>query len=505
MIQAEKLTERLGVVTAHEVIIIGCGHSGVVNAVKLRDRGINDFIILERSSRVGGCWRDNTYPGCACDVPSAFYSYSFRTNPEWSHTFAGQEEILAYIEDTVDQIGLCDRLHLNTEMEEAQWLEEEGVWKLTTNRGEYRSRFVIFATGPLTKANIPDIEGISTFPGEIFHSAEWNHEYDLTNKRVAVIGTGASSAQFIPEIQKQVKQLTIFQRTAPWILPRPFDRNITELEKFINRRTPLLQSLSRRRIEALLVLVNYALTHPWAMEMVEPYVRRIIKKQVPDKTLRRKISADFTIGCKRIIFSNEYYPALRQPNLSLIDSGLASIDGNKVIASNGESAEVGAIIFGTGFELTPPPIAHTIRDKDGRFLSERWKTEGPQAYLGTTTYDLPNAFIMVGPNILVYSSFIEIAEWQSNYIADAIMQLKQRNISYFNMLESTCKEYNNRIQGLLGNSVFNSGGCKSYYLGEDGKNIASWPWTIPKLREKLGHFDLINYQIKRKTAARAPT
>ena len=495
MSRTTNLSERRGVIGEHKVIIIGCGHSGVINAYKLRQAGINDFVILEAASRVGGCWRDNTYPGCSCDVPSTFYSYSFRSNPDWSHAYASQKEILKYIEDTVVELGLERKLRLETELIEAQWLPEERRWQLMTNRGEYRSQFVIFATGPLTKASYPDIDGIDSFAGEMFHSVEWNHDYSLEDKRVAVIGTGASAIQFIPEIQNKVKHLTIFQRTAPWVLPRPFDRNISDIEKVINQFTPVLQTLSRRRIEALLVGVNYALTNPWAMRAVEPYVRRIIKKQVPDRELRKKISADFMIGCKRIIFSNDYYPTLRKPHVDLIASGLASIDGNRAVAANGESAEVDAIIFGTGFDLAPPPIAKRIRGLDGRLMSERWQDEGPQAYLGTTTYDVPNAFIMVGPNIMVYSSFIEIVEWQSSYVISAIQQMDERDIEVFNMLEPTSRAYNERVQANLQGTVFNQGGCKSYYLDDNGRNVASWPWSIPELRRKLSHFDLISYQI----------
>ncbi|MDX1693771.1 MAG: NAD(P)/FAD-dependent oxidoreductase [Ketobacteraceae bacterium] len=495
MNKTAQFAEHRGVIAEHKVIIVGCGHSGVINAKKLLDIGVRDFVILEASSRVGGCWRDNTYPGCACDVPSAFYSYSFRTNPDWSHTYAGQKEILSYIEATVSDLRLDKKLRLETELIEARWLPEERRWQLMTNRGEYRSQFVIFATGPLTKASFPDIEGLDSFEGEMFHSVKWNHDYSLEGKRVAVIGTGASSAQFIPEIQSKVKHLTIFQRTAPWVLPRPFDRDISDIEKLINQFTPVLQNLSRRRIEALLVGVNYALTNPWAMKMVEPYVRKIIKKQVPERELRKKISADFMIGCKRIIFSNDYYPTLRKPHVDLIASGLAAIDGNRAVAANGESAEVDAIIFGTGFDLAPPPIAKRIRGLDGRLMSERWQDEGAQAYLGTTTYDLPNAFIMVGPNIMVYSSFIEIVEWQSNYVISAIQQMDDRDIEVFKLLESTCRVYNERVQANLQKTVFNQGGCKSYYLDENGRNVASWPWSIPELRRKLSHFDLISYQI----------
>lgn len=486
------------IIAEHKVIIVGCGHSGVINAVKLLSAGINDFIILERADRPGGCWRENTYPGCACDVPSTFYSYSFRSNPEWSHSYASQPEILRYIEDTVREQDLLKNLRLGTDMLDAEWLSGEQRWRLVTNHGEYRAQFVIFATGPLTKASIPDIPGIDQFKGDVFHSAAWNHGCDLKGKRVAVIGTGASAAQFVPEIQKVVGEMAVFQRTAPWVLPRPFDRDVSELEKIINRRTPLLQTLSRRRVQSLLVAVNYALTHPWVMKTIEPYLKRVLKKQIPDRKLRDKLTPSFTIGCKRIIFSNDYYRALQQKNAGVIASALARIDGNRVIAENGEKFEADVIIFGTGFDLMPPPVAKVIKCGDGEYLAERWHREGPQAYLGTTVYDLPNAFLMVGPNILVYSSFIELAEWQSNYIVDAIKQLDKRNIGQFNLTRDVSDEYNQQVQSLLEGTVWNSGGCKSYYLGENGRNVASWPWTVPTLERKLSQFDLITYQISKR-------
>lgn len=485
------------IVAEHKVIIIGCGHSGVINGVKLRSAGIDDFVILERADQVGGCWRENTYPGCACDVPSAFYSYSFRTNPNWSHTYATQGEILAYIQDTVQQMGLAEKLRLNTELLDAQWLEGESCWRLMTNQGEYRARFVVFATGPLTKTNTPNIDGIESFPGDMFHSAKWDHQCNLEGRRVAVVGTGASAIQIIPKIQSKASQLTVFQRTAPWVLPRPFDRKISDIEKKINQYTPVLQTLSRKRIESLLVLVNYGLTHSWAMKLIEPYLKQLLVHQVPDKKLRQKITADFTVGCKRIIFSNDYYKALSKNNVTLIASELNAVEGGQLAAANGESSEVDVIIFATGFDLMPPPVAKKIHSTDGRYLSDRWAEESPQAYLGTTLYDLPNAFLMVGPNILVYSSFIEIAEWQADYIVDAIRTMDSRGIRRFNLLKATSEEYNQRVQKNLAGTVFNSGGCKSYYLDSNGRNVASWPWTVPKLKRKLSEFDLISYQISR--------
>jgi cation diffusion facilitator CzcD-associated flavoprotein CzcO len=495
MENVSKINSKSKVVSEHKVIIVGCGHSGVINAYKLQEANISDFIILERADRAGGCWRENTYPGCACDVPSTFYSYSFRRNPDWSHSFPGQEEILGYIEDTIKELELNKKIRFNTEMFEAEWLPNEKRWSITTSAGEFRSQFVIFATGPLTDANIPEVNGLEDFSGEVFHSAQWNHDVDLEGKRVAVIGTGASAIQFIPEVQKVAKHVTVFQRTAPWVLPRPMSREISGIEKFINRHTSILQNLSRRRIEMMLVPMNYGLTHPRVMKWVEPYVRNILKKQVRDKTLRDKVSPNFTIGCKRVLFSNDYYRALKKPNVDVIASGLNEVQGNKAIASNGESIEADVIIFGTGFQISPPPIAHMIRGMDGRLLAERWEEESAQAFVGTTMWDMPNAFVMIGPNILVYSSFIEIVEWQTGYIIDAIKKMDERGLETFRLKKKESDEYNDWIQKNLSNSVFSTGGCQSYYLDDKGRDIASWPWTISKLKKRLSEFDLINYQI----------
>lgn len=481
--------------SSYKVLIIGCGHSGIINAVKLREAGIEDFMILEKSDRIGGTWRENTYPGCGCDVPSAFYSYSFNLNPNWSHAFSRQGEILSYMEDTFDKMGLGKNIRLNTELLQAKWSDEKRRWQVKTDKGLYDSQYIIYSTGPLTQPLMPDIPGLKDFKGEIFHSAQWNHDYDLKGKNVAVIGTGASAVQFVPEIQKEVKNLSILQRTAPWVLPRP-DKEISNLRKKIVARFPFIQKMERNQTRALLILINYALIHPWLMEKIEPSLKKMMAKMVKDPVLLKNILPDFTLGCKRIIFSSDYFKTLQKSNVSLLPHALERVEGNEVVAANGERVEVDAIIFGTGFDLSSFPVASRIQCDDGRTLADRWREEGAQAYLGTTIKDLPNAFYMVGPNIMVYSSFIEIAEWQTAYIVDAIRKADKRNIEVIHLSAKASDAYNKRVQDNLGGTVWNSGGCDSYYLDEHGVNHASWPWTVPALKRKLSYFDLISYEIK---------
>ena len=478
----------------HRIVIVGCGLSGIAVAVKLREAGIHDFVILEKADRPGGTWRENTYPGCGCDVPSVFYSYSFNLNPDWNYAYARQPEIQAYIEDTVAREHLAPRIRYHTELQEARWDEHARRWALDTSAGIYRAQFVIFACGPITEPSIPDIPGLKDFTGPVFHSARWRHDVNLAGQRVAVVGTGASAIQFVPELQKTARQLTVFQRTAPWVFQRP-NPKIPAWLKRVHRQFPVTQQLERAAIETLVLGVNYGLTHPKVMEAIEPAAKAQLRRRVPDASLYAKVEPNFTIGCKRILFSNDWYETLQQPNVELIDAGLARVEGNVVVSSRGESREVDAIVFGTGFDVTHPPVAKRIRCATGELLAERWAEEGPQAYLGSTMADLPNAFLMVGPNIVVYSSFISVAEYQCNYVVDAIRQADARGVEVFRLPREFQRAYNIEVQRKLQPTVWNSGKCVSYYLDEHGRNLAGWPGTIPQLKKKLSRFDLVNYQV----------
>jgi len=480
----------------HRVVIVGGGLSGIAVAVKLKQAGIHDFVILERADRPGGTWRENTYPGCGCDVPSVLYSYSFAPRFAWSRAFAPQPEILSYIEETVSSMGLRSKMHFGTELTEASWNDGDRRWELQTSAGRYRAQFMVMAAGPLTEPSIPQVPGLRDFEGAIFHSARWDHDFDLRGKRVAIIGTGASAIQFTPEVQKLAAQVHVFQRTAPWVLPRPNPRTTPTLRS-LRRHVSGVEALERAGVQGLIRLINFGLIHPSAMRAVEPAARRVLRRSVPDADLHRKVSPKFTIGCKRILFSNQWYETLAQDNVELLDSGLARIEpGKKVVSARGDVREVDAIIFGTGFDVRHPPIAKRVRCTTGEMLAERWNREGAQAYLGTTIADLPNAFLMIGPNIVAYTSFISVAEWQSAYIVDAIRQAEQRGLEVIRLPRTRQDSYNETVQTQLQGTVWNAGGCVSYYLDEHGRNIAAWPGTLPELKKRLSRFDLMNYQVR---------
>lgn len=484
----------------HQTIVIGAGISGVAAAVKLRKAGINDFVVLERATDVGGTWRDNTYPGCGCDVPSALYSFSFAPSQNWSHLFAKQPEIHRYVQDVVKQFNLNDVLRFGCELLEARWDAAQHLWLIQTSTGNYSARSVIFATGPITEPQIPKIDGLDSFKGEMFHSARWRHDIDLTGKRIAVIGTGASAIQFIPQIQPLAKHVVVFQRTAPWVLPKP-DMQLGTRAKKLLTRYPEVQQKWRAAVSGSLKLINFGLRHPDTLQPVSWLSKQLLKLQVHDSTLRGKITPNFTIGCKRLLFANNYYPALQANNCDVVASGLVKVEGNTVIAANGERSEVDVIIWGTGFEVSHPPIGQRVINANGQRLSELWKNSSPEAFLGTALQDTPNAFLVLGPNILVYDSFIGIAEAQLDYIVDGIVKIQQHNIEQIVIKKQVLESHNQAVQQGLQNTVFNRGGCSSYYLDANGRNFAAWPWSLAHLKQRLQRLNLSDYDLRYKAQA----
>ena len=381
----------------YDTFIVGAGISGLATAITLNRTGYQNFKIIEKADRVGGTWRENTYPGCGCDVPSSLYSYSFAPSNRWSHLFARQPEILEYLEKVSDDFGITPLIEFNNELNEARWDEKRHLWQLDTQQGQYLSRTVVFATGPITESRIPDIPGLDTFKGEMFHSARWNHDYDLTGKRIAVIGTGASAIQFVPRIQPQAKELHVFQRTAPWVLPKP-DMHLGKTGKQLIGRYPAIQSSWRKTVAGCLNVINFGLRNPAFLKPVNTAARQLLKLQIRDPELRKAVTPNFDIGCKRILFANDYYDALQADNTSLIPSGLVKVEGNTVIAANGERREVDVIIWGTGFDVSHPPIGDKVFNAKGEKWADLWKDSSPEAYLGTALKDSPNAFLILGPN-----------------------------------------------------------------------------------------------------------
>ncbi|HET8681971.1 MAG TPA: NAD(P)/FAD-dependent oxidoreductase [Micromonosporaceae bacterium] len=486
------------------VVVVGAGLSGIAAAVKLRRSGISDIVVLERADRVGGTWRDNTYPGCAVDIPAPVYSFSFRPNPDWSRNFPTQPELLAYIEDTVRQFDLAGCLRLDTELVEAAWSDERQRWVLATTRGRFVAQHVIFASGLLTEPRIPDVPGLDGFPGRMFHSARWDHGVDLAGKRVAVIGTGCSSVQIIPEIQPVVARLYVFQRTAAWVVPR-LDMRFPAAVRRLFRRLPFAQRVFRRFLD-LVVLRGMALVMRRASvaRLLNPAGRWMIRRQVPDATLRRALTPDFTIGCKRLLLSNTYLPALCRSNVELVPSALAEVDGDELVAADGTRAGVDVIVFGSGFELRHPPIADRIRCRDGRLLSEVWAKDTPEAYRATTLPGLPNAYLLLGPNIVMYNSLLALAESQLEYVIDAIRTAQERGLAALEVRPEPFRSFNDELQRDLAPSVYNNGGCSSFYLDEHGRNFVSSPWSFARLRRDLSRFDIENYDTVRACAPGGP-
>lgn len=478
-------------VQTHEVIIIGAGFAGIGAAIKLRQAGI-DFVLLEKTSEVGGVWRENTYPDCACDVPSTLYSYSFAPNPNWQHLFAKQAEIKAYSQDTAEKFGIMANIRFQHTLTKSCWNAAKNVWDLETSGGRYSARFVIMACGPMHKPLIPHIKGIETFSGKTFHSATWDNEYELSGKRVAVIGSGGSAIQFLPAIQAKVKQLTLFQRTAPWVLPKA-DLKISARWQAIFKALPFSQSLFRTTLFFGFEFLNHNLKSRWFSRRLEKATIKNIYRGVKDETLRKKLIPDYTLGCKRILLSNTWYRALSKENVDVLP-GVTEIQGNTVIASDGSSSEVDVIIYGTGFEVSNPPVGKLIVGSDGKTLAEQWDGS-PEAYLGTMTHHCPNLFLTLGPNLYTYTSAFVIIEAQIKYISSAIEKARAKKITTITVDQDNCDALNKNIQASLQGTVWNSG-CSSYFIDKNGRNSTNWPWSTMKMRRRLSDFKLQEYQIE---------
>ncbi|MFJ3041021.1 flavin-containing monooxygenase [Streptomyces tendae] len=484
------------------VAVIGSGFGGLGAAVRLRREGITDFVVLERSGSVGGTWRDNSYPGCACDVPSHLYSFSFAPNPEWPRTFSGQEHIRAYLEHVTDTFGLRPHLRFDSEVQRMAWDAEQLRWEIETVRGTLTADVVVSATGPLSDPKTPDVPGLDSFPGKVFHSARWDHDYDLAGKRVAMIGTGASAIQIVPSIQPKVGRLTLFQRTPAWVMPR-MDRAISGAERALHRALPATTKLRRGLLWGIRELQVQAFTkHPNELGFVEQIAKRNMGAAIKDPALRAKLTPDYRIGCKRILLSSTYYPALAKPNVDVVASGLSEVRGSTLVAADGTEAEVDAIIFGTGFHVTDMPIAERVVGADGRTLAETWKG-GMEALRGGTAAGFPNFMTVIGPNTgLGNSSMILMIESQLNYMADYLRQLNVLGgRTALDPRPAAVRNWNHRVQERMKRTVWNTGGCTSWYLDASGRNTTVWPGTTAEFRRETRRVDLAEYQVLRPAPA----
>ncbi|MET8559378.1 NAD(P)/FAD-dependent oxidoreductase [Streptomyces flaveolus] len=486
------------------VAVIGSGFGGLGAAVRLRREGITDFVVLERADSVGGAWRDNSYPGCACDVPSHLYSFSFAPNPDWPRVFSGQRHIRAYLEHITDLFGLRPHIRFDSEVKLMSWDNENLRWTIETTRGALTADVVVSATGPLSDPKIPDIPGLESFPGKVFHSARWDHDYDLRGKRVAVVGTGASAIQIVPAIQPRVGRLTLFQRTPPWVMPR-VDRAISGAERWLHRRLPVTARARRGLLWGIRELQVQAFTkRPDELGLVEQLAKRNIARAVKDPALRAKLTPDYRIGCKRILLSSAYYPALARPNVDVVASGLSGIRGSTLVAADGTEAEADAIIFGTGFHVTDMPIAERVVGAEGTTLAESWKN-GMRALRGASAAGFPNWMTIIGPNTgLGNSSMILMIESQLNYMADYLRQLDVLGgRTALDARPAAVDAWNDRVQERMKRTVWNTGGCTSWYLDASGRNTTIWPGTTAEFRRATRRVDLAEYEVLRKPAPAA--
>jgi len=478
------------------IVIIGAGFSGLGMAIRLKRAGIEDFVVLERATDVGGTWRANTYPGCQCDVPSHLYSFSFALNPNWSRTYAPQPEIWEYLREVTDRFGIRERIRFDTEVQESIWDEGERRWIIETSRGTIAAPILIAGPGPLTEPSYPDIPGLERFQGTVFHSADWNHEHDLEGERVAVIGTGASAIQLVPHVQRHASKLHVFQRTPPWVLPHS-DRPITGFERSLYRRIPYLQRMVRRGIYWIRESVVPGLTRNQVLlKPLQLAARRHLRRQVRDPKLRERLTPDYTIGCKRILPSNTWYPAITKANVEVVTDGIAEIRERSIVTADGTEREIDTLICATGFHVTDIPAAEGIRGRDGRTLAEIWDGS-PQAYLGTTIAGFPNLFMLLGPNTgLGHTSVVIMVEAQIAYVMGCLRTMAERGTETVEVKASAQERYNERLQARLADGVWSAGGCQSWYIDRNGRNATIWPEFTWRFRQRTARFDPESYEIR---------
>jgi cation diffusion facilitator CzcD-associated flavoprotein CzcO len=483
----------------YDVIVIGTGFAGLGMAIKLRRSGEHNFLVLEKAGAVGGTWRENTYPGCACDVQSHLYSFSFEPNPRWSRMFAPQPEIRAYLEHCTDKYGVREHIRFNEELTSGQFDEARGIWEMETNGGEHRytARVVVAGFGPLSRPELPQIDGIDSFQGKFFHSAQWDADYDLTGKRVAVVGTGASSIQFVPQIARKVAKLKLFQRTPAWVLPKP-DRPTTAIERRLFKRFPALQEAYRNLIYWRLETRVLGFTlHPKVMKAVELIARAHIRRAISDPELRAKVTPHYTIGCKRILISNDYYPALARDNVEVIGGGVQRVTPTGVVDGDGVEHDVDVIIYGTGFQVHDPLGGLKVVGRDGVELGELWRQQGIEAYLGTTVAGFPNLFVLVGPNTgLGHNSIIFMIESQVHYVIEALKAMRVADAGFVDVRADRQREFNDDLQAQLDGAVWSSG-CASWYLDGNGKNRTLWPGFTFNFRRATGEFKTQDYEFSK--------
>jgi cation diffusion facilitator CzcD-associated flavoprotein CzcO len=482
-----------------KVVIIGAGFGGLAAAIRLKQEQEQDFVVLERADDVGGVWRENRYPGCACDVQSHLYSYSFAPNSRWSFQFSPQPEIWDYLRRCAQSFQVLEHIQFNTAVRSLHWSEELGEWVIGTVHGEYRGRYVFAGMGALSDPQIPALEGLGDFKGLVFHSAQWPRDLNLEGKAVCVVGTGASAIQFIPKIQPVVSELYLFQRTAAWVVKRG-DFAITRKARERFRRFPWLQQWARFSIYVQREGLAFGFRNPLVMRVVQRQAIRHMHASIQDPALRRKLTPRYTMGCKRILVSDDYYPALAQPNVYVVPSGLERITEHGVVGSDGIEHKVDVIIFGTGFQVQDLPYSHYIYGRGGQSLADVWQGS-PRSLTGTMVSGFPNLFLLHGPNtVLGHTSMIYMLETQVEQALRLIRRAEQSGVAIVEARVEAQKRYIAWVDRKLRGTVWVSVGCKSWYMDQTGRNASIWPSYTFIYRSRALNIRLADYEFRQPSA-----
>ena len=486
------------------VAVIGTGFAGLAAVHALRDARIDDFVVLERAAEVGGTWRDNSYPGIACDVPSHLYSLSFAPNPDWTRTFSGGAQIQAYSRQVARRLRMDEVTEFGAEVLAASWQQARQCWQIRTATRELSADAIIDGSGGLSDPAYPRIDGLDRFRGTICHSARWDHDADLSGQRVAVIGTGASAVQIVAAIQPRVAAMTVFQRTPGWVLPR-MDRDITRTERRLLRAVPLLQrALRGGQALARDGVLSQVMRRRWVRRIVQAIATAHLRRAVTDPALRARLQPSFEIGCKRILISSTWYPALTQPNVQVETSPIRQVTEHAVVTADGREHPVDVIVLATGFHVTDTPIAARLHGRDGRSLAQTWGPS-PRAYRGVTTANFPNLFRIGGAGTATgHISHILQIESGVRYAIGALRAMDAHGLSSVEVTEAAERAYAARVGQMMAGTVFVTGGCTSWYLDKSGQASAAWPSTARRYRRWTRRFDIENYHLNRCAAHPRP-
>lgn len=471
-----------------DVVVVGSGFGGLAAGVALARERKRSFVILERAAELGGTWRDNTYPGCACDIPSHLYCYSFAPHPDWSRLFSPQAEIKAYLEQVARRFRVLPHVRFNCTFAGARFDAMRACWKIETLEGaRYTARALILATGGLSKPLIPKLPGADLFTGKQMHSARWDANYDLRGKRIAVIGTGASAVQIVPEIVPLADKVYVFQRSAPWVLPKP-DRPIPPWERRLFRWMPFAQRLVRAGIFRIYERLGEHILGARDVARIEEYARRFIARHIADPELRAKVTPDYRLGCKRVLFSNDWYRALNASNVELIASPVAQLDASAVITPGGLRREVDCVIYATGFDVHGTPRVRIV-GLDGVALDEVWR-ERREAYMGCTVAGFPNLFFVIGPNSGTgHNSLVYIMECQVRYILQLLRAADRKRAAWVQPRLAAQRAYNERLEKKLAATAWTQGRCRSWYQDPSGRVTTLWPGLLTEYRRLTRRID----------------